>query len=96
MDRNFPIPSAVDEISGKTYAPLVNHSGKSRLAVPIAKNPKYPKIKIESNTKLVMEATESVNRNKNDLPLAITKQSNTHCPIMPREPNIQIDRYGSP
>ena len=65
-------------------------------AVPMAGSPKYPKIRIGSNTKLVMEAAESVNKNKDDLPLAITKRSNTHCPIMPRHPSIQICKYGIP
>jgi len=54
--------------------------------VPIAGIPKYPKIRIGSNTKFVMEAAESVNRNKDDLPLAITKQSNTIVPSYPANP----------
>ena len=42
-------------------------------------------MKTGSRIRLVTEAADSVNRKSRDLPLAMTKRSNTHCIIWPRE-----------
>ena len=61
------------------------------IAAPLVPRPKV-KMKMGSSIRLVIEAAESVNRNKWDLPLAITNRSNTHCPIWPRENSMQMLR----
>ena len=71
-----------------THCPIT--VARAAPAVPIAGMPKYPKIRIGSKTKFVMDAADSVNKNRDDLPLAMTKRSNTHCPIIPREPSIHM------
>ena len=55
--------------------------------------PNRPKIKIGSRIRFVTEAADNVNRNRPERPLAMTKRSNTHCPICPSENNIHTARY---
>lgn len=43
-----------------------------------------------------MEAADNVNKNRPEPPLAMTKRSNTHCPICPRENRIHTARYCIP
>ena len=62
-------------------------------AVPIAGINPIPKIKIGSKIKFVTETEVSVIKNNFDFPLAITKRSNTHCPIYPNENIIHMPRY---
>lgn len=65
-------------------------------SVSILGSPNHPKIKIGSRIKLVMDAADSVNKNSPDRPLAMTKRSNTHCPICPKENSIHTVRYCLP
>ena len=58
--------------------------------------PNNPKMKIGSRIRFVTEAADSVNRNRPERPLAMTKRSNTHCPICPIENSIHTERYCIP
>lgn len=76
----------------------------SKFDTPIARilpssylgKPNNPKIKIGSKIKFVIEAADRVSKNKDDFPMAITKQSKIHCPICPKENSIQIVIYCRP
>ena len=63
-------------------APLVSSLGR----------PKRPNMKMGSSSRLVRDAADRVNRKRWDRPLAITKRSNTHWPIWPKENSMQMLR----
>ena len=65
-------------------------------SVSILGRPNQPKINTGSRIKLVIEAAERVNKNRLERPLAMTKRSNTHCPICPKENSIHTVRYLTP
>ena len=65
-------------------------------AVSMRGRPNQPKMKIGSRIRLVSDAADSVKIKRCDFPLAMTNRSKTHCPIWPRDANMQMLKYCMP